>query len=201
MKYLYLSCAAAALLAFPVAAQNEDTSGGRIVVGAIVGLDSLDDDLGSISDDDVDLLVGATIGYDYETRSGLIFGVEVEYTDSSAGASANGILASGDRVAINAGPDLYLGVRLGFRLDRFGFLYVKGGYTDATIEAEYDGGNGVISGEDSFDGYRIGVGGEIDLGDQFAIRVEYRYSDYGYIGSLGIEASRSQGILAIVGRF
>lgn len=51
---------------------------------------------------------------------------------------------------------------------------MKIGYTDASIEAEYDDGTGEISDEISFGGFRIGTGGEIDLSGNYAIRVEYR---------------------------
>lgn len=206
MKLVLLGSAAAVLgLASPASAQDESTAGGKFVAGAIVGVDSvnveyLDD--GSESEEDV--LFGFTVGYDYQTESGLVVGIEGEYTDSSLGLTVTDVDA-GARASINAGRDLYVGGRLGFRPGRNGLLYVKAGYTDASIEGEYD--DGTISGSDdiSFGGFRVGAGGEIDLGSNYGIRIEYRYSDYGEIELFGVgtgaEVSRNQGIVTLLGKF
>lgn len=66
-----------------------------------------------VSDSEEDLLVGVTIGYDFETESGFLFGVEAEYTDSSVGVSVTDFDVIGDRLSVNAGRDLYAGARLG----------------------------------------------------------------------------------------
>ncbi|MEW5999839.1 MAG: outer membrane protein [Pseudomonadota bacterium] len=83
--------------------------------------------------------------------------------------------------------------------------HVKAGYTDASIEGEYDDGTGEISDEVSFGGVRLGAGGEIDLSSNYAIRLEYRYSDYGNLElfgtDTGIGVSRNQGIITLLGKF
>ena len=206
MKAIFLALAAGtAMLAAPVAAQESDTAGGKFVAGAIIGVDSVETEVEGFSASDEDVLFGLTAGYDYETAKGLVFGIEAEYTDSSLGASVTDIDVPGDRFSLNAGRDLYIGGRLGFRPGRNGLLYAKAGYTNASIEAEYDDGTGEISGETSFDGFRVGLGGEIDLGSNYAIRLEYRYSDYGSLDVLGIDTglnvSRNQGILTLLGKF
>ena len=198
----YLSIAAAAAVASPAMAQDESTAGGKFVAGAILGVDSVELEFDGLSDSEEDVLVGVTIGYDYETTSGIVFGVEGEYTDSNVGVSyTDGV----ESASINAGRDLYVGGRLGFRPGRNGILYVKAGYTDASVEGEYDDGTGSISDEISFGGVRVGVGGEIDLGSNYGIRVEYRYSDYGSIEAFdidtGIDASRNQGVITLLGKF
>ncbi len=206
MKFAILASAvAAASLASPLQAQDSSTAGGKFVAGAIVGVDSVQAEFEGISDSEEDLLVGVTIGYDYETASGLVFGVEAEYSDSSVGSSVTDFAAPGDRVSLNAGRDLYVGGRLGFRPGRNGLLYVKAGYTNASIEGEYRDGSGTLSDEISFDGFRVGAGGEIDLGSNYAIRLEYRYSDYGNLElfglTTGVGVSRNQGILTLLGKF
>lgn len=108
-----------------------------------------------------------------------MFGLEAEYSDSGVGASVADVDVPCDRFSLNAGRDLYAGARLGYRTGRDGLLYVKAGYTGASIEGEYDDGADKLSDEISFDGFRIGFGGEIDLGSSYAIQLEYRYSDYG----------------------
>lgn len=201
----YLGIAAAAAVASPAMAQDESTAGGKFVAGAIVGVDSVELEVEGLSDSEEDLLVGVTIGYDYETSSGIVFGIEGEYSDSSVGVSENDVFETGDTVSLNAGRDFYVGGRLGFRPDRNGLLYVKAGYTDASIEGEYDDGTGALSDEFSFGGVRVGVGGEIDLGSNYGIRVEYRYSDYGSIEAFdidtGVDASRNQGVITLLGKF
>lgn len=197
---------AAAVIAAPAAAQEETTEGGKFIAGAIIGVDSVNvEAVDAISDSEEDLMVGVTIGYDYQMASGLVIGIEGEYTDSSVGVSATDVVDIDDRVSVNAGRDFYVGARLGLRPGKNGLLYVKGGYTNASIEGEYDDGTGAVADEISFDGFRVGVGGEIDLGTNYAIRVEYRYSDYGSIDVLGFDTgfdvSRNQGVITLLGRF
>lgn len=206
MKFAFLASAVAAVsLASPAVAQDDSTAGGKFVAGAIIGVDSVEAEFDGISDSEEDLLVGVNIGYVFETESGLVFGVEAEYTDSSVGASVTDIDVPGDRASLNAGRDLYAGARLGYRTGRNGLLYVKAGYTDASIEGEYDDGTGELSDEVSFGGLRIGAGGEIDLSSNYAIRLEYRYSDYGDLEAFGINTgigvSRNQGIITLLGKF
>lgn len=206
MKAIFVSLAAAtALLAAPAAAQDSETAGGKFIVGGIVGVDSVNAELDGFSSGDEDVLFGVTAGYDYETAKGLIVGIEAEYTDSSLGISATNVDIPGDRVSLNAGRDLYVGGRLGFRTGRNGLLYAKAGYTNASIEAAYNDGTVEVSSETSFDGVRLGVGGEIDLSSNYAIRLEYRYSDYGSFSVLGIDTgvnvSRNQGIITLLGKF
>ena len=110
----------------------------------------------------------------------------------------------GDRISVNAGRDFYVGARLGFCPGRNGLLYAKAGYIDASIEGEYDDETGEIADEVSFGGFRIGGGGEIDFGTNYAIGVEYRYSDYGYLEAFGINSrisvSRNQAIITLLGK-
>ena len=62
-----------------------------------------------------------------------------------------------------------------------------------------------FSESDEIGGIRAGVGAEIGLGDTFALRVEYRYSDYGeytYEGiGTGLNISRHQGVAGLVAKF
>lgn len=198
---------ASALIAAPAAAQEETTTaGGKFVAGAIIGVDSVNVEVeDGLTDAKEDVLVGVTAGYDYETASGMVIGLEAEYSDSSVGLTTTDFAVEGDRASLNAGRDFYVGARLGFRPGRNGILYVKGGYTNATAEGEYNDGTGKIADEIDFDGFRVGMGGEIDLGKNYGIRVEYRYSDYGSISLLGLDTgydvSRNQGAITLLGKF
>jgi outer membrane immunogenic protein len=196
---------AAALVAAPAAAQDNETSGGKFVAGAIVGLDSVEAESEGVSGSEEDVLIGITAGYDYEMASGLVVGLEAEYTDSSVSLTATDVDVEGDRLSAKAGRDLYIGGRIGFRPADFVMLYAKGGYTNTSLEIEYDDGTVEVTTEDSFGGYRLGAGGEFSLSDDYAIRLEYRYSDYGSPTLFGLETdanvSRSQGVLTLLGRF
>lgn len=204
MKVISIALAASALaVATPAFAQEESTAGGKFVAGAIIGVDRVEFEVDGFTSRDEDAVFGITAGYDYETEKGLVFGIEAEYTDSSLGVS---VQDGAESASVNAGRDLYVGGRLGFRPGKNGLLYVKGGYTNASIELEYDDGTGEVSAEESFDGFRLGAGGEIDLGKNYGIRLEYRYSDYGSLGLgdlLGTDfnVSRHQGVVTLLGKF
>ena len=206
MKVISIATAASALaLATPALAQEESTAGGRFIAGAIIGIDRVEFEADGLTSRDEDAVFGITAGYDYETEKGLVFGIEAEYTDSSLGVSVTDFDVAGDRLSVNAGRDLYVGGRLGFRPGKNGLLYAKAGYTNASIEVEYDDGISAVSAEESFDGFRLGAGGEIDLGSNYAVRLEYRYSDYGTLGDdlfdTGVNVSRHQGIITLLGKF
>nr|WP_298927412.1 porin family protein [uncultured Erythrobacter sp.] len=207
MKKLTLICGAAmALSSAPVLAQD-DTSGGKFVVGAVIGVDSIEAESGGVSGSSEDLLVGAVIGYDFEFESGMVLGVEAEFTDSSIGFDFDDVLVAGDRASVNAGRDIYVGLRAGMRTGPNGLLYAKVGYTNASVEGEYDDGIAVVSDSVDRGGFRIGAGGEIDLGGEFAVRLEYRYSNYGDVDTAGlgltddVTLSRHQGVLTLLGKF
>lgn len=205
MKIIPVALAASMFtLASPAFAQ-EDTAGGRFVAGAIVGIDRVETEVDGFTSRDEDVVFGVTAGYDYETAKGLVFGIEAEYTDSSLGVSVSDVFEEGDRYSLNAGRDLYVGGRLGFRPGKNGLLYIKAGYTNASIEEEYDDGTIEVSAEESFDGFRLGAGGEINLGSNYGIRLEYRYSDYGSFRvedfDTSIDVSRHQGVVTLIGKF
>ncbi len=198
MKAISLALAASTLAIATPAFAQDNTTGGKFVVGGIVGIDSVETEVDGFTSNDEDVVFGVTAGYDIETANGLVYGIEAEYTDSSLGVNIDG-------VDVNAGRDLYVGGRLGFRPGKNGLLYVKAGYTNASVEAEFDDGTGTVSYEESFDGFRIGAGGEIDLGRNYGIRLEYRYSDYGSVASDGfgtdLNVSRQQAIVTLLGKF
>lgn len=189
----------------PAIAQDGSTTGGKFVVGGIVGVDSFRAEESGDTESEEDLLVGVTAGYDVELASGFVIGLEGEYTDSSIGIDYTDVIVAGDRVSLNAGRDLYAGIRAGFRVDPNGLLYVKGGYTNASVEGEYFDGATTSSDEEMIDGFRIGAGGEIDFGGNYAIRLEYRYSDYGNVTlggfNTGLRADRNQGVVTLLGKF
>ncbi|MDC8753852.1 outer membrane beta-barrel protein [Erythrobacter sp. sf7] len=206
MKFALCAAAVAAVsLATPAMAQDESEAGGNFHVGAIAGIDSVEFEVDNVSDNEADAVFGIAAGYDYQFASGLVLGVEGEWTDSSVGIAVDDVFALGDRLSLNAGRDLYVGVRGGYRIGSNGLIYGKLGYTNASAILAYNDGTGRVSEDDQLDGIRVGAGGEIGFGENFALRLEYRYSDYGeydYAGiNTGLNVSRHQGVAALVAKF
>lgn len=206
MKLAISAAAVAAVLtATPAMAQEEMKEGGNFHIAALGGIDSVEFEVEDVSDNEADVMFGIAAGYDYQFASGLVLGIEGEWTDSSVGIAVEDVLVLGDRASLSAGRDLYVGVRGGYRIGSNGLIYGKLGYTNASASAAYDDGVDRLTESDEIDGIRAGVGGEIGLGDTFALRLEYRYSDYGeydYAGiNTGLNISRHQGIAALVAKF
>lgn len=182
-KIAILAAGAAALVATPAMAQDQDTVAGPYV-GVVGGWDQtgVSDGVDDGSTDGV--LYGITAGLDTVTGQAL-FGIEAELTDSTAGVTETDVLVAGDSSSIDAARDIYAGVRLGYVLENNTVIYLKGGYTNARFAAEYDDGAGTVTeiGE-NLDGLRLGVGVETTLAGLMA-RVEYRYSEYEDLNLLG----------------
>lgn len=202
---IYAAAVAAVLTATPAMAQDEPEEGGNFHIGALAGIDSVEFEVEGISDNEADVMFGIAAGYDYQFASGLVLGVEGEWTDSSVGSAVEDVVVLGDRASLNAGRDLYIGIRGGYRIGSNGLIYGKLGYTNASATAAYDDGVDRFSESDEIDGIRVGAGGEIGFSDNFALRLEYRYSDYGeydYAGiNTGVNVSRHQGVAALVAKF
>lgn len=203
MKNSFLiSGAAFALFATPAFAQDSsDESLTGPYIGVIAGYDSvsIDDGIDDASEDDV--MYGIIAGYDYDMGN-MVIGIEGEYSESNVGISAtDGI----NTVALKAATDLYAGVRVGFKAGDIALLYVKGGYTTGRAEVEFDDGVDFYSEGDNLNGFRIGAGFEYPLGSIFALRAEYRYSDYGdysYEGfDTGLSATRHQVAVGLTSKF
>lgn len=189
---------ALAISSSQASAQDADLSG--FYVGGLVGVDSLRISDIADSGSEEDIGYGVTAGYDYELDSGVVVGVEGEWSDSE-------VSVIGNSVTLSAGRDLYLGLRGGFGLGARGMIYAKGGYTNAKLRFTNNGATiGPVSGSDEQGGFRLGAGGEWMFGQgNFGVRAEYRYSDYGEYnfegGPTGLSAKRHQGIVGLIGKF
>jgi len=87
-----------------------------------------------------------------------------------------------DEGCIGQGRNLYVGARAGFAVAPRVLLYAKGGYSNGSVEVDYnDNGNGIgdFEASDSFDGYHLGVGGEFAVVAGLYGRIEYVRTDYG----------------------
>lgn len=170
--------------ATPAFAQTEpDFTGPRIE--ALFGYDinqagsSIDDDTNIDNDESAEgLLYGVGIGYDMNL-GGAVVGIEGEFTDSSADTDfENGDFEGFGFGNVEAGRDLYVGLRAGALVTPRTLLYVKGGYTNAKFDIRSNDGTTVYDEDIDADGWRVGAGGELALSNNLFAKLEYRYSKY-----------------------
>lgn len=140
---------------------------------------------------------GVAGGYDVQTLSGTVFGIEGEVADASTKDCVGGVIVATDRLCAKAKRDLYVGGRLGFTTGST-LIYGKAGYTNLRVGASYDDGTTAtttdFSNSRNLDGVRVGAGLEKNLG-RVSVKAEYRYSNY----EDGV--SRHQGVVGAGIRF
>lgn len=205
MKKLILALAASTALATPAMAQDVDTTTnvGSFWVGGFAGIDSIRAEVDDENGSEEGVVFGINAGYDVESASAF-GGVEIEASESTVSVSDEDLFDDGDEFSISAGRDLYAGLRAGARVGN-GKIYVKGGYTNLQLNANYDDGSDDESVGDDMDGFRVGAGGEFGIGTNMAVRIEYRYSSYGELEfedeATGASFDRHQGIIGVVAKF
>lgn len=199
-KTMLAAALVAASTAAPAFAQDDRPFHGPWV-GASVGYDNFSAGEDGTDDDGSEdgVAYGVAFGYDYNF-GGVVVGAEAEIGDSSVAATATDFLVAGDEFRLAAGRDLYAGLRIGVPVSDKVLIYGKGGYTNQRFKATYTDATGTESFADNVDGFRLGAGVELDLGQPFA-RLEYRYSDYGSFSDSDIETSRHQLMLTAGIRF
>lgn len=200
MRNLILAAAATTALAAPAYAQ---TAGGPFTglrIEGVVGYDALKDGHGQDSSTSDGVVYGGAVGYDVQVNN-LIVGGEGELTGSTSDTRTDNLLATGDRLRVSAGRDLYAGARVGFVLNPTTMAYAKGGYTNARVNARYDIGNTQTRDNIDLDGFRLGAGLEHQIGANTFVKGEYRYSHYGEADGFDIDADRHQLVAGVGMRF
>lgn len=214
---LVLASVSVVALAAPAAAQDASPFTG-LRVEALAGYDVVRP--GSTTDidnnDDVDQTIngiayGVGAGYDIDL-GGAIIGVEGEWTMSEASSEydTTGFSTVGIR-NIEAGRDLYLGVRVGMAVTPTTLLYAKGGYTNASMNILATDNTTDIETNLSLDGWRAGAGIEQAITENIFLTGEYRYSQYqegelespsGYeTNRFAVDLDRHQFMLGVGARF
>ncbi len=173
-------------VATPAMAQETSPFTGLRVEG-LIGYDRLQsgerDDGVETSENDGDEAVegaafGAGVGYDFDF-GGIVAGVEAEYVESSGEQEADETIDGINFTSsFETGRDIYVGARIGTRVTPRTLLYAKGGYTNTSIEANFDGPNDAFEFDTNADGWRLGAGVEQALGPNSFAKLEYRYSNY-----------------------
>ncbi|TIX50366.1 outer membrane protein [Alteraurantiacibacter aquimixticola] len=173
-----------AMVAAPAAAQESSPFTGPRIEGIVgydivrpgstVDIDNADDVDQSIED----VTYGVGAGYDFDL-GGAVVGVEAEYMKSEASTSYDTTAFTGFGVSnVDAGRDLYLGVRAGVLATPSTLVYAKGGYTNASMDVLASDNVTDIETDANLDGWRVGAGVEQAIGENFFIKGEYRYSNY-----------------------
>ena len=182
--------AAAVLSATPAFAEVK--SGAR--VEALVGFDEISVDLSDFGLDDESksgVAYGVGAGYDFAVSPTAAFGIDVEYTQSSAKIEYE---VAPEFLSATAGRDLYIGARATFAVSDTMNIYAKAGYTNGRVNVFYDDGVDTFSEGGNGDGVRGGIGAQLSFGQLYGF-AEYRYSNY----EGGIY--RNQGMVGLGARF
>ena len=181
---LLLAAGSAAALAVPAHAQEDHGFSGPWVAG-VAGYDKTQ--AGSTTDDDVDadndqsaegLVWGGAAGYDIDLGT-MVLGAEGEFTESTADTrSLDGDPETFGLGSVEAGRDIYVGARAGFKATPSTLVYGKAGYTNARYG--FLGTDGTVEDEQHIDvdGWRAGAGVEQRIGANAFAKLEYRYSNY-----------------------
>ncbi|WP_427963449.1 outer membrane protein [Altererythrobacter sp.] len=200
-------------MASPALAQDGGTGGFK--AGVVMGADSVRVSDGTEKAKKSSLLYGVTAGYDADLGGGIL-GVEVEYTGTGGKKKVNSTTPPlvaipqttepAELTQFKAKSDFYIGARAGINVGSSSLVYFKAGYTSAKVGLEaFDETNGLTSISSRQKGFRMGPGVEVGLSKGFAIRAEYRYSNYGKYEYMkvdtGLKTKRHQGVIALVGRF
>lgn len=181
----FLAAASIAAISTPALAQSTDSQFDGFRAQGVAGYDmlsagsSIDDDSAVDNDQSIEGLVyGANVGYDFDLGSAVI-GLEAELTDSTAKTEfADGDWEGFGFGRVDAGRDLFLGARVGFKAAPDALIYVKGGYTNTKLNLLSNDGTTEFRQDLDLDGWRAGAGVEYAINPNTFINVEYRYSNY-----------------------
>jgi outer membrane immunogenic protein len=84
-----------------------------------------------------------------------------------------------DEGCIGQGRNIYVGGRVGFSVAPRVMLYGKAGYSNGSIEVSYENGFDDFEISSDYDGYHLGIGGELAIASGLYGRLEYVHTDYG----------------------
>ncbi|NPA28423.1 MAG: porin family protein [Epsilonproteobacteria bacterium] len=129
---------------------------------------------------------GLYAGYNWESPSGWLFGIEGDFdlmsadekksitqTDYPAGIAAGGIRNTNE-YKLKQKWDASLRLRVGKVIDDKWMPYITGGITWARLEATYNGNKD----SKTATGWTLGAGVEVKFTNNLFGRIQYRYSDY-----------------------
>src|SRR5690606_36597005 len=133
---LLLAAGSVVALSVPAMAQDDSSFSGPWIAG-VAGYDinkagsSQDDGVNADLDQNAEgLAYGVGSGYDVD-MGGVVLGAEAELTDSTADSDYSDPYTNFGLGTVDAGRDIYVGARAGFKATPSTLVYAKGGYTNA----------------------------------------------------------------------
>lgn len=223
-----LASGAVAALVSAVPAHAEGFQGGRIEVRA--GWDSvkLDGELSTLNptltaheqSSESGLGLGIEAGYDFMVASSVLLGAYVG-VDFGTADFCRTVFVDGS-ACLEAGRDWSVGVRAGVPVSDDILIYMKGGYSNGKLKADFDDLDGFVTvnpplvppvaigdldGSKTAGGIHFGIGGEMNFGSNFYGKLEYvhiNYSNGNFDGPnvhLGLDAKRNRLMLGAGLRF
>jgi outer membrane immunogenic protein len=139
--------------------------------------------------------IGGYIGYDWQFSSAFVAGIEGEIAWADKSVTLNGIALPGgiftgdvrDSITVKNGWDASVRGRLGFLLSPTTLIYVTGGGAWQEVTASrtccvaLTANAFTPSNTKTASGWTIGTGSDMVLWNNWLVRSEYRYSDYGNV--------------------
>jgi outer membrane immunogenic protein len=119
---------------------------------------------------------GAFVGYNWANNN-VLFGLEgdLEYADNSGSRETFGGFAE---TSVDIGLQGTIRARLGYTFDRT-LVYATGGVAFGDVEIGVTDPAGTFSDSSTRVGYTVGAGVEHAVTDNWLIRAEYRFTDFG----------------------
>ena len=140
----------------------------------------------SSSDIDASGVVGGIYGgYNWHPAGNVVYGVEGEFNWSAADKTGNGVPGPGfgflqGSVKSEVKKTAALRGRIGYAQDRTLF-YLAGGiaFADIDLSGTNAAGGGPFGHGETLTGWTLGAGVERAISNQWVVRLDYRYSDFG----------------------
>lgn len=137
-------------------------------------------------DDDWDVFGTVQLGYDRVLHDRFLVGLFTDFDIYRDAESTYAVVGDGSDIKVKLElEDVWnVGGRLGVLVTPRILLYGVGGYSRADIDGTVvDDLGAKLKLSDDVDGYFIGGGGEIKLRSNLALRLEYRWTDFGSISA------------------
>lgn len=157
---------------------------------------------------------GGAIGYDFPITEKVLIGAELGVYGSTAKWNSASSLVTGtfDTYLVKAKPDVFVGGRVGYVLNRKTEIYGKAGLSSFHLSAYGTDGNEVLQQSASATGLRVGAGIERQLTKLVYVKIEYDYTHYGSqqfnfrdatpdASVYNLRGNRSQALLSVGYRF
>lgn len=197
-KISAVAALAAALVAAPALASDDDGATGGFYVGALAGYEGLSvtSTDGSATANADSAVYGVTAGYDLGLGNAFL-GIEGEISTSGGSTSFPASLGAA-REGLEANGQYYLGARAGFALTPGIAAYGKVGYTALDTRAFTESGT-IGDLKENTDGLRFGGGLQVQLPGPLEARVEYRRSTYKNLPDAGQDRASTDQVVAGIG--